>query len=81
MWLNLLKKFLGKPLKNFGKYRMREGSVSRNKTNIMKDQYLVYKEHMNFPRSSLCIIPPIGLSMDLRNILKFLIRFLQVDDF
>ncbi len=27
---------------------MREGSVSRNKTNIMKDQYLVYKEHMNF---------------------------------
>ena len=28
-----------------------------------------------FPRSSLYIIPPIGLSMDLRNILNFLIRF------
>jgi len=27
---------------------MREGSVSRKKTNIMKDQNLVYKEHMNF---------------------------------
>ena len=50
MWLNLLKKIpYGKPLKKtLAKYRMREGSVSRNKTNIMKDQYLVYKEHMNF---------------------------------
>ena len=50
MWLNLLKKIpYGKPLKKtLAKYRMREGSVSRKKTNIMKDQYLVYKEHMNF---------------------------------
>lgn len=50
MWLNLLKKIPeGKPLKKtLAKYRMREGSVSRKKTNIMKDQYLVYKDFMEF---------------------------------
>lgn len=50
MWLNLLKKIpKGKPLpKTLVKYRMREGSVSRKKTNIMKDQYLVYKDYMGF---------------------------------
>ena len=50
MWLNLLKKIpVGKPLnKTMTKYRMHESSVSRKKTNIMKDQYLVYKDYMKF---------------------------------
>lgn len=50
MWLNLLKKIKkGQPLpKTMAKYRMHPTSVSRNKKNIIKDQYLVYKEHMNF---------------------------------
>lgn len=50
MWLNLLKKIpVGKPYpKTMAKYRMRATSVSRNKKNIIKDQYLVYKEFMNF---------------------------------
>ena len=50
MWLNLLKKIpLGKPLpKTMAKYRMHASSISRKKKNIMKDQYLVYKEHMHF---------------------------------
>jgi hypothetical protein len=30
------------------KYRMHEASVSRKKTNIMKDQYLVYKNFMGY---------------------------------
>ena len=50
MWLQLLKKIpCGKPLnKTMAKYRMHPKSVSRKKTNIMKDQYLVYKKYMNF---------------------------------
>ncbi len=50
MWLNLLKKIpMGKPLpKTMAKYRMHESSISRKKTNIMKDQYLVYKDYMKF---------------------------------
>ncbi len=50
MWLNLLKKIpVGKPLpKTMAKYRMHEASVSRKKTNIMKDQYLVYKDFMGY---------------------------------
>lgn len=50
MWLNLLKKIPnGKPLpKTMAKYRMRENSISRKKQNIVKDQYLVYKDFMNF---------------------------------
>lgn len=50
MWLNLLKKIpMAKPLnKTMAKYRMHGSSVSRKKTNIMKDQYLVYKDHMKF---------------------------------
>ncbi len=50
MWLNLLKKIPeGKPLpKTLAKYRMHASSVSRKKTNIMKDQYLVYRDFMNF---------------------------------
>ncbi len=50
MWLNLLKEIpKGKPLnKTLAKYRMHPSSVSRKKTNIMMDQYLVYKEHMKF---------------------------------
>lgn len=50
MWLNLLKKIpAGKPLpKTLAKYRMHSASVSRKKTNIMKDQYLVYKDFMGF---------------------------------
>jgi glycosyltransferase involved in cell wall biosynthesis len=50
MWLNLLKKIpVGKPLnKTMAKYRMHESSVSRKKTNIMVDQYLVYKDYMHF---------------------------------
>ncbi len=50
MWLNLLKKIpVGKPLnKTMAKYRMHSNSISRKKTNIMKDQYLVYKDHMHF---------------------------------
>ncbi|MEC5394874.1 glycosyltransferase family 2 protein [Bergeyella sp. RCAD1439] len=50
MWLNLLKKIpVGKPLpKTMAKYRMHSASISRNKKNIIKDQYLVYKEHMGF---------------------------------
>jgi len=50
MWLNLLKKIPeGKPLpKTMAKYRMHQSSVSRNKKNIIKDQYLVYKDHMKY---------------------------------
>lgn len=50
MWLNLLKKIpVGKPLnKTMAKYRMHPTSISRKKTNIMKDQYLVYKDYMKF---------------------------------
>ena len=50
MWLNLLKKIpIGKPLpKTMAKYRMHASSISRKKTNIMKDQYLVYKDYMKF---------------------------------
>ena len=50
MWLNLLKKIpVGKPLpKTMAKYRMHETSVSRNKKNIVVDQYLVYKDFMKF---------------------------------
>lgn len=50
MWLNLLKKIpQGKPLpKTMAKYRMHASSISRKKTNIMKDQYLVYKDFMGF---------------------------------
>lgn len=50
MWLNLLKKIpYGKPLKQtLAKYRMHGKSVSRKKAKIIKDQYLVYKQHMNF---------------------------------
>lgn len=50
MWLNLLKKIpYGKPVKQtLAKYRMRANSISRNKTNIIKDQFLVYKDHMKF---------------------------------
>lgn len=50
MWLNLLKKIsIGKPLpKTMAKYRMHATSVSRKKQNIVKDQYLVYKDFMKF---------------------------------
>lgn len=50
MWLNLLKKIpSGKPLpKTMAKYRMHENSISRKKQNIIKDQYLVYKDFMRF---------------------------------
>lgn len=50
MWLNLLKKIPeGKPFpKTMAKYRMHSSSISRKKTNIMKDQYLVYKDYMKF---------------------------------
>ncbi len=50
MWLNLLKKIpLAFPLpKTMAKYRMHPSSISRKKTNIIKDQYLVYKDFMNF---------------------------------
>lgn len=50
MWLNLLKKIPeGKPLpKTMARYRMHATSVSRKKQNIIKDQYLVYKDFMNF---------------------------------
>ncbi|MBL7880357.1 MAG: glycosyltransferase family 2 protein [Chryseobacterium gambrini] len=50
MWLNLLKKIpKGFPLnKTLAKYRMRENSVSRKKKNIIRDQYLVYKDFMGF---------------------------------
>ncbi len=50
MWLNLLKKIPeGKPLnKTMAKYRMHPTSVSRKKSNIVKDQYLVYKDYMKF---------------------------------
>jgi teichuronic acid biosynthesis glycosyltransferase TuaG len=50
MWLNLLKKIpVGQPLnKTMAKYRMHPTSISRKKTNIMKDQYLVYKDYMKF---------------------------------
>ncbi len=50
MWLNLLKKIpVGKPLpKTMAKYRMHATSISRKKTNIVKDQYLVYKDFMKF---------------------------------
>lgn len=50
MWLNLLKKIPeGKALpKTMAKYRMHSTSISRKKQNIIKDQYLVYKDFMNF---------------------------------
>ena len=50
MWLNLLKEIpKGYPLqKTLAKYRMRRNSVSRKKKNIIKDQYLVYKNFMGF---------------------------------
>lgn len=50
MWLNLLKKIpVGKPLpKTMAKYRMHASSISRKKQNIVKDQYLVYKDFMGF---------------------------------
>lgn len=50
MWLNLLKEIpKGYPVKKtLAKYRMRENSVSRKKQNIIKDQYLVYKDFMGF---------------------------------
>ncbi len=50
MWLNLLKKIpKGKPLpKTMAKYRMHPTSISRKKQNIVKDQYLVYKDFMKF---------------------------------
>lgn len=50
MWLNLLKRIpVGKPLpKTMAKYRMHSTSVSRKKKNIVKDQYLVYKDFMGF---------------------------------
>lgn len=50
MWLNLLKKIPhGKPIKQtLAKYRMRANSVSRNKSDIIKDQFLVYKDYMKF---------------------------------
>lgn len=50
MWLNLLKKIpVGKPLpETLAKYRMHATSISRRKTNIMWDQYLVYKNYMKF---------------------------------
>ena len=50
MWLELLKKIpQGKPLKKtLSKYRMLPNSVSRNKSGIMKDQYLVYRDYMKF---------------------------------
>lgn len=50
MWLNLLKQIPeGKPLaKTMAKYRMHATSVSRKKSNIIKDQYLVYKDYMKF---------------------------------
>lgn len=50
MWLNLLKKIhVGKPFpKTMAKYRMHPQSISRKKTNIMLDQYLVYKDYMHY---------------------------------
>ncbi|MEG0761723.1 MULTISPECIES: glycosyltransferase family 2 protein [Chryseobacterium] len=50
MWLNLLKKISeGKALpKTMAKYRMHASSISRKKQNIVKDQYLVYKDFMKF---------------------------------
>lgn len=50
MWLNLLKKIPeGKALpKTMAKYRMHATSISRKKQNIIKDQYLVYRDFMKF---------------------------------
>jgi len=50
MWLKLLKKIRsGKPLpKTLAKYRMHSAGISRQKTNIIKDQYRVYKDYMKF---------------------------------
>lgn len=50
MWLNLLKKIpQGLPLREtLSKYRMRAGSVSRDKKAIIKEQYLVYRQFMGF---------------------------------
>ncbi|SDH54075.1 Glycosyl transferase family 2 [Chryseobacterium taeanense] len=50
MWLNLLKEIpKGYPIqRTLAKYRMRENSVSRKKKNIIKDQYLVYKDFMGY---------------------------------
>lgn len=50
MWLNLLKEIPeGRPLNQcLSKYRMHPASVSRRKTEVIKDQYLVYKDYMKF---------------------------------
>ena len=50
MWLELLKRIpAGQPYpKTLAKYRMHSSSTSRRKTSVIKDQYLVYKNHMNF---------------------------------
>lgn len=50
MWLNLLKKIPeGLPLQEtLAKYRMRVGSVSRDKKDIIIHQYLVYRKFMGF---------------------------------
>lgn len=50
MWLNLLKKIpTAKPLnKTMAKYRMHSKGISRRKSSIIKDQYLVYRDHMRF---------------------------------
>lgn len=50
MWLNLLKKIpAGTPYpKTLAKYRMHSSSISRNKKNIVKDQYLVYRDYMQY---------------------------------
>ncbi len=56
MWLELLKKVpLGRALpKTLARYRMHEQSVSRRKKDIVYDQYLVYREHMNFSLAKSC---------------------------
>ena len=50
MWLNLLKKIpQGLPLnRTLAKYRMLENSVSRDKKKIVREQYLVYRQHMGY---------------------------------
>lgn len=50
MWLNLLKKIpSAKPYpKTLASYRMHPNSLSRKKSKIIKDQYLVYRNHMGF---------------------------------
>lgn len=50
MWLNLLKKIPeGKALKKtMAKYRMHPASISRKKSALVKEQYLVYRKYMGF---------------------------------